>query len=168
MSKYLILLLLFVSILFCSCDDKKVEVESETQRNGYFDCSDIEQSSILLSYNYDNTGSNDFDDNIEIPGNKPCFYDYVDAYMIIDTIFNIKGSYYIQSSVFSKSDDKELLIEPWNPSNRWESLLNANCVSSNLFLIGDTLSCRVDTIISGTCSPIILRPLCYPECLNSY
>ncbi|MCL1947517.1 MAG: hypothetical protein FWF51_10285 [Chitinivibrionia bacterium] len=162
-------ILLFVMLLlFCSCDDKKVKVEIETQQNRYLDCSDIEQSSILLSYNYDNIGSNDFDDNIEIPGNKPCLYDYVDAYMIIDTIFQIKGSYYVQSSVFSKSDDKELLIESWNPSNRWEILLNANCVSSNLFLIGDTLSCRVDTIISGTCSPVILRNLCYSECFLDF
>ncbi|MCL1947752.1 MAG: hypothetical protein FWF51_11500 [Chitinivibrionia bacterium] len=102
------------------------------------------------------------EENIEVPGNKKCYYNNIDAYMVIDSIL----SNVVYFSVFSKSDDKELLIEPWNPSKRWESLLNANCVSSNLFLIGDTLSCRVDTIISGTCDPIILNSLGYSECLN--
>jgi hypothetical protein len=90
-----------------------------------------------------------------LPGGSPCCFEIIDVYAVIDSITPYNHiSHKVFFSVFRKSDYKRIseMDNSYN-QNYQRYKIDANCVSSKRFSVGDTLSGFLRMLVSGTCSP---------------
>ena len=98
----------------------------------------------------------------EYTGGGPCEYDIFDGYIVIDS-FSIEGP--SEVPIMSFSLFREYNNEEVSLGTRLYKVWGSAC--NDLLSVGDTLSVTAKVITKGTCTPIELKFLDYPECFNS-